>query len=249
MVVVAESRHDDARRIFRREGEVAERQRQRQRHVAEHHVCRTRHDVFARCHFRLCQLHIEVGMFVVVAGGVFAVLHVVGVVFHLLGLTACEVAFALLCDDVGDVAATCFEVVLHGFRLVVAALVFKDGRALDFANRVGTSDGINRAGVHVHLHFVGGEVNVLIFYVGIAVHKCRILSDHHERVFRHKVDGRFDVDFFPNDASVFGGLLRRVGCRTEAVGGERVDNHRLYAVGGRLIGDGVERGNVVGAVG
>ena len=70
VVVFAERREDDAARILFGEWEIAERQGQREGHVGEHHVSGAGHDILVGAHLGARQLEVEVGMLVVVAGGV-----------------------------------------------------------------------------------------------------------------------------------------------------------------------------------
>ncbi len=131
-------------------------------------------------------------MVVVVAGGVASVLQKVFSVFHLLCTSAGEISFALLGHYVGDKSALAFEVVAHGLRFILAALVGEYRGAYEFAGGVGQTDGIHIAVGHVHRHLFGLELHVAIVEFGVAIHICRVATLHYHgvlcREFHHIVE-------------------------------------------------------------
>ncbi len=123
-------------------------------------------------------------MVVVLAGGVTAVGHIEGAVFHLLGGAAHEVPFPLLGDYVAYVSALCLEVVLHALGLVGATLVGEYGEALAYgvAGRVELRRCVDRRGVHLHVYVVGVELEVGVFHGALAVEEGVVLAEHYQGV-------------------------------------------------------------------
>ena len=162
VVVVAESGHYHARRIFFAEREVAERHRERERKPGEHHIGRTGDYVLARTHLGLGELHVKMRVVVVVAGGVASVLYVVAVVHVFFSESARQIAFALLRHHIGDYAFRGLEVVAHRLGLVVGTPFVEHRRTLDFADAVGSPYGIHRVVAEIHLYLLRIELYVAI---------------------------------------------------------------------------------------
>ena len=128
VVVLAKGRHQDAALVLLAEGEIAKGHRNGQRQVLQHHICRAGHDILLGLDLSLGELEVEVRVLMVITGGIAAILDVVVIVLGLLGDTASEEPLALLCDNVGNVAALGLEVIFHDARLVLAAIVLKHRR-------------------------------------------------------------------------------------------------------------------------
>lgn len=170
LVVIAECRHDHARRVTVGEREKAERHCQRQRQTGKHHIGRANDYVLAGANLGLGELEIEVGALVVVARGVASAFHIVVLALAFLGLAAGEVALALLGDYVGDKAFFRLEVVLHGLGLIVGAALGEDGLAYDVAHGVGGAHGEYVVEAQVHIDVVRVKLDVAVLNVARAVH-------------------------------------------------------------------------------
>lgn len=107
----------------------------------------------------------------VVAGGVFAVLDVDGVVGHLLDASAHKPAVALLGGHALDFGLLGGEVVGDGVHLVGGRTLGELGLRDDGPpfQRVGLAVGVDQLGIHVDLHVVGLEVAVLVGDVALVV--------------------------------------------------------------------------------
>ena len=113
-----------------------------------------------------------------VAGRVFAVLDVEGVVGHLLHAAAHEPAVALLRRHALDLGLLRIEVVGDRVHLVGGPAVGKLGfRYRPHAvHRVGLSIGMDQLRVHVDAHVVGLEVAALIGYVALVVDVYQLVA-------------------------------------------------------------------------
>ena len=125
--VVAEGGKYDSAGVFFREREVPEGERERERHIGEHHIAGACHHIFLGPYLGLGQLEIEMRMLVVLAGGVFAVFHEESSILGALRLASGEVAVLLLGDDLGDVSPLGLEVILHGLRFIFARFILEHG--------------------------------------------------------------------------------------------------------------------------
>ena len=194
VVVLAECREYHSRRVFLAEWEVAERYGNGQWHIGKHHIGRSRHHILSGFHLSLGELQIEVRVLVVVAGGVASVLDVVFIVFHLLGSSAGEITFALLCDYVGDESLLALEVVAHRLRFIFTARVLEHRRTLKVAHAVGASKRIHLAVVHVHLYFHRLEVNLPIGHLALSIHIGIIAAEEHQRIFGGEFHAVVEID-------------------------------------------------------
>ena len=105
----------------------------------------------------------EVMRFLEVADGVHAVGDVDGLVRQHLDVAALEQAFVLLGDHVGDAGLAALEVVAELFHLVGLAALAHFGHALPLAGqRVQGAPGIDRGRIHVILHVVGRQLEILV---------------------------------------------------------------------------------------
>ena len=100
--IVAESGEYYSARVFFGKREIAEGEGEGEWNVGEHHVSRSGHDILFGSYLGFGQLEIEMWMFMVFAGGVFAVFYVEGSVLGALGLSSGEVSVLLLGDYFGD---------------------------------------------------------------------------------------------------------------------------------------------------
>ena len=89
-------------------------------------------------------------MLVVFTGRVSPVLDIIVVILGLLGDAASEEAFALLGDNVGNVAALGLEVLFHFAGFIFSTIVLKHRVTGEFSDRVKHTDGLHLAAVHVH---------------------------------------------------------------------------------------------------
>ncbi len=119
------------------------------------------------------------GVVVVVAGGVTAVLDIESFVVDFLCLSACEVAFTLLGHNVGDEALFGLEIVAHGLGFVGRAVVLEHGCAESVADRVHTAHGIDIGIGEIHLYLLCVELESAVFDFGAAIHVCIAAADNH----------------------------------------------------------------------
>ena len=108
-------------------------------------------------------------MLVVIARGVASLLHVQFIACALLGIVARHVALALLAHHVADKPLLALEVVADGVGLVGRLPVLEDRHTLHHAQRVFHAMGIDRAAVQVHGDDLGGQFDVLVGIVHLAV--------------------------------------------------------------------------------
>ena len=206
VVVFTEGGHQNTTLVLLTEGEVAKRHRNGQRQVFQYHVGRSRDHVFLGFDLGLGELEIEVRMFVVVTGGVTAVLDVIVVVLGLLGDAAGEVALALLGDDIGDVAALRLEVVLHLPGLVLAAIILKDRSAGELTHTVRDADGLHLAAIHIHADLRCRHVDVAIHDLAAAVHHRMVAAKEDDTVLGIEFDDMVKVDLLAHKAHRVTGL-------------------------------------------
>ena len=166
--VIHIGRHQEAGLVTAGEGKEEERYGQRQRHVLHYQIGRTGYHIFLGAYLGVGHLHIEVRMFVVVARGITALLHIELVACSLLGIVAGDVAFALLAHHIADESLLALEVIADGIGLVGRLSVFEHGQALHYAQGVFHAMGINRTAVHVHGDDLGGQFYVLVRIVHLA---------------------------------------------------------------------------------
>ncbi len=122
----------------------------------------------------------EVGMLMIVACGIEAVLNEETAVFHLLGLAAGEVSLSLLGDDIGYVAALGLEVVSHRLRLVFARTVFENRGLRQCAHRIINPGSIDRRTVEHHTYLAGIKLEVRILHRTVAVKIRIVLPEKHQ---------------------------------------------------------------------
>ena len=210
VVILAHGGHDDTALVFAAEREVAKRHRDGERHIGEHHIHRTGDDILLWLHLSLCDLEIEVGMLVVVAGGVAAILDVIFIVGHLLGETAGEISLALLGDNILDKTLLRLEIVGHLLRLVFTARVVEHRGSHHLAGAIGAPDCIHDTGAHIHLNLVGREIDVAIFHHAAAIHERSVFADENQRVFGSEIDRVVEIDLFLDKTGL---ASRGVDCR------------------------------------
>ena len=119
------------------------------------------------------------GVIVVVAGGVAAVLYIESVFVYFLCLSACQIAFALLGDYIGDVAVFRLEVVVHCFCFIRCPVVFEYGSAEEVADGVYAAHCIDGVVVEIHLDLFGIKFDVAIADFAVAIHECGVAPDEH----------------------------------------------------------------------
>ena len=127
-------------------------------------------------------------MLMVITGGVAAVLDVIVIIFGFLGDATSEEAFALLSDNVGNVAALGLEVVLHHPGLIFAAIVLEHRIAFEFAHTVGNADGLHLAAVHVHADLGCAHVDVAIENLAVAIHHGMVAAIEDDTVLGIELD-------------------------------------------------------------
>ena len=177
--VVHIGRHQESRRIAAGEGEEEERHRQRQRHVLDHQIGRSGHHILLGTHLGVSHLHVEVGMLVIVAGGIFTVLHVQFVARALLGVVARHISFALLAHDVADDTPLALEVVADGIGFIGRLPVLEDRLARYHSQRILHAVGIDGAAVHVHGDDGGCQLGLRIGHLTFAVQVgVAVLREH-----------------------------------------------------------------------
>ena len=113
IIVLTEGGYKNAALVFLAEREITEGHCNGQRQVFQNHIGWTCHHIFLGLHLRLGELEVEMGMIVVVTGRVSAVLDVIIVILGLLSDATGKKTFALLGDNVGDIAAFGLEIVFH----------------------------------------------------------------------------------------------------------------------------------------
>ena len=146
------------------------------------------------------------GMIVVVACGVAAVFHIIVLPLALLCVSAGEESLALLGDHVGDIAALALEIVAHGAGIVGGAPLLEYGGADHRAGRVFGAHGVDLRFVHVEFDVGGGEFQVAVVDVAVAIHICGVAAYHHHRVFRREHHLIVEIDFGAADARAADGV-------------------------------------------
>ena len=117
-------------------------------------------------------------MVMVVAGGIAPILDVVLIILHLLGDSACEVAFTLFGDDIGDIAFPGFEIVAHCARLIFTAVILEHWFLLEVPHTVKYTHSMYLTAVHVHADLRCFHVDVAIVDGSGAVHGGAVLPEH-----------------------------------------------------------------------
>ena len=114
----------------------------------------------------------------VIASGVFTVLYIKGVLVYLLALTAGEITFTLLGDDIGYKSLLGLEVIAHCLSLVRGTVILKHRCALELADGVRCTVGIYRAVLQVHFYMVGIKLYLAVLHMAFTIHIC--LTATHE---------------------------------------------------------------------
>ena len=93
------------------EREESERDEQRQRHTHNLQICGAEYDIASGTHLGTGYAYVEVGVIMLVTGGIDAIGYIILAVGALLGLLACHIALTLLGYDLVDVTLLGLEVI------------------------------------------------------------------------------------------------------------------------------------------
>ena len=165
---VAVARHDESAAVFALEGEEAIGNGQRQRHIFDHKVGGTEHDVLSGSHLGARHVEVEVRVFGI-AGRVESLPHVHRAAAVALAVETLHVAFALLRIDIGDESLARPEVVADAVGFVLVRALLEERLADDVARRVCASGGVDKAAVDGDVDDVGLKFKVLIIDFSFAI--------------------------------------------------------------------------------
>ncbi len=130
-------------------------------------------------------------MIVPVAGGIFGISHVEGVVGIHLCFIGYYVAFSLLCDYVVDECFPCFEVVTYFFHLIFRLSLCKDRKAELFTQRINSESRGDDATVHIHGNIFSLDTHFAVFDIGIAVEVSHVVAGKNHGILSSVIHGCF----------------------------------------------------------
>ena len=168
--LVAVRRHDNARGVGLGEGEEGEGEDNREkRDIGNHQPGRSGNHILFGSHLGLGEVQVEVGMVVQVAGGIFGIYHVEGVVGILLRRVGDDMPLSLLGDDVGYKCLAGVEIVAHLFHLIFGTSLCKHRMTELLPNNRSKVE--DDAAVEIHRNLFTLDGQIAIFHVGFTVGK------------------------------------------------------------------------------
>ena len=218
--LVAIARHDEAAAVFLLEGEEAVRNRQRQRHIADHEVSWAEHHILARAHLGPRHVQVEVGM-LGIASRIESLLDIHRAAAVALAVEALHVALALLRVDIGDVSLARLEVIADAVRLILVGTLAEERLARDGTSRVRTARGVDKAAVNGNIDDGSLELEVLILHPAVAVKvSTRAAIVEGDRVLGRVVDRHVEGILAPGRRIGRHSVLRH-GVRQDGIGTQR----------------------------
>ena len=223
---LAESRHQQTRLGAGTEREeTLGQQRKVDGNVFQDQVGGTRDHFLAGNHLRLGHRQVEVGVVRLVAGGVFAVLDVDGVVVHLFDVVADQPAVALLSRHAFDFRLFAADVVGDRVHRVGIGGSFGEsgvGNCRFAVYRVALAVGVDDLFVHIDPHEISLEIHVLVVDITLVVDIDRAVAYVVvERVLVFAADDVVQERFFPGRIALGRVLTQRIAQQRVVAGGSR----------------------------
>ena len=223
---LAESRHQQTRLGAGTEREeTLGQQRKADGNVFQDQVGGTRDHFLAGNHLRLGHRQVEVGVVRLVAGGVFAVLDVDGVVVHLFDVVADQPAVALLSRHAFDFRLFAADVVGDRVHRVGIGGSFGEsgvGNCRFAVYRVALAVGVDDLFVHIDPHEISLEIHVLVVDIALVVDIDRAVAYVVvERVLVFAADDVVQERFFPGRIALGRVLTQRIAQQRVVAGGSR----------------------------
>ena len=122
------------------------------------------------------------------------------------------------------------EIILHGFRLILAGFILENRLTLHYPSRVGNAGSVDSAAVEFHADLRGIELENLILHSSVTIKICIVETFEHKRVAGRECHGCLNVDFgtvYPCDQCPGGVYAKRIRRRSRG----KIGHIRYHCIG------------------